>query len=133
MPKAFADLNADVYAAAREHLTKAAERLTAGDWPGGIRESMHSVESVVRVLTGRGKFSDAVAVLEKRWNIHRALKASFGNLYGYTSDEPGIRHPLIDDPKASVDEVDALFMFGACSSFVSYLIGKERQSGASRA
>lgn len=131
--KAFAALNTNVYSGARKHLTTAAERLTAGDWPGAIRESMQAVESVVRVLTGEGAFSKAIAVLEERWSIHGSLKAAFGNLYGYTSDEPGIRHPLLDDPKAAVDEADALFMFGACSSFVSYLVGKERQSRASRA
>jgi len=132
--RAFAAVgSSDTYSGARGHLTTAAESLTAGDWPGGVRESIHAVESVVRVLTGKQRFSDAVAVLEKRWSIHRSLKAAFGNLYGYTSDEPGIRHPLLDDPKAAVDEADALFMFGACSSFVSYLISKERQSGANRA
>jgi hypothetical protein len=132
--RAFAALNADVYSGARMHLITAAERLTAGDWPGVIRESIHTVESVVRVLTGQKQdFGKAIAVLEGRWSIHGSLKRAFLSLYGYTSDEPGIRHALVDDAKASVDEVDALFMFGACSSFVSYLIGKERQSGASRA
>jgi hypothetical protein len=31
-----------------------------------------------------------------------------------------------DDPNASVDEADALFMFGACAAFISYLIGKAK-------
>jgi hypothetical protein len=125
--KGFAALNSsDVYSAASKHLTSAAERLTAGDWPGSIRESIHAVESVVRVLMGKEEFGKAIAVLEKRWSIHGALKASFGNLYGYTSDEPGIRHPLLDDPKAAVDEADGLFMFGACSAFLTYLIEKAK-------
>jgi hypothetical protein len=66
--KAFAALaSSDAYAGAREHFTKAAERLTAGDWSGGV-------ESVVRVLTGKKTFSDAIAVIEQRWGIHGALK-----------------------------------------------------------
>jgi hypothetical protein len=35
-------------------------------------------------------------------------------LYGYTSDQKGIRHPLLDDGTADVDEADAMFMIGAC-------------------
>jgi hypothetical protein len=30
----------------------------------------------------------------------------------------------VDDQNASVDEADALFMFRACSAFVTYLIEK---------
>jgi hypothetical protein len=127
--RAFAALNTDVYSAARKHLITAAERLTAGDWPGSIRESIHAVESIVRVLTGKKEdFSKAIASLEARWSIHGALGRSFRSLYGYTSDEPGIRHPLVDDEKASVDEADALFMFGACSAFVTYLIERAKSA-----
>jgi hypothetical protein len=36
------------------------------------------------------------------------------DLYGYTSDQKGIRHPLLDDGTADVDEADAMFMIGAC-------------------
>ena len=33
-------------------------------------------------------------------------------------------HPLVDDPNAHVDETDALFVFGACAAFITYLINK---------
>jgi hypothetical protein len=67
--------------------------------------------------------------LEEAWRIHGGLKNGFNNLYGYTSDEKGLRHPSIDDPNAKVDEADAMFIIGACSAFVSYLINKSRVSG----
>ena len=47
----------------------------------------------------------------------------------YTNDEKGIRHALLDDGTAKVDEADALFTLGACAAFVSYLINKARMSG----
>jgi len=47
----------------------------------------------------------------------------------YTNDEKGIRHALVDEGTAKVDEADALFMLGACAAFVSYLITKARMSG----
>ena len=31
--------------------------------------------------------------------LHPALKRAFSNLYGFTSDEQGIRHALIDNPQ----------------------------------
>lgn len=73
--------------------------------------------------------NSALDRLESRAKIHNKFKHGFVNLYGYTSDEHGIRHPLLDDGTAKVDETDALFMIGACAAFVSYLIGKARSTG----
>lgn len=61
-------------------------------------------------------------------DIHGALKSGFKAIYGYTSDEKGIRHPLLDIGVAKVDETDAIFMFSACAAFISYLIGKARSA-----
>lgn len=79
---------------------------------------------MARVITEKKNFADALKVLETKWKIHPALKEAFSKLYGYTSAEQGIRRPLVDDQNASVDEADALFMFGACSAFVTYLVEK---------
>lgn len=129
LERAFADLAASEFHGARAHLRKAAELLTEGKWPDSVRESIHAVESVARVLEPSGEFSKAIAKLERTAKIHGAMKAGFGSLYGYTSDEKGIRHPLLDDGNAGVDEHDALFMIGACASFVSYLINKAMAAG----
>lgn len=122
--QAFATLNVSKYSGARKHLLGAGERLSSGDAAGSVRESMQAVESVARVITKQNTFAEALKVLEQQWNIHPALKAAFSRLYGYTSDEQGVRHPLIDDPNSSVDEADALFMYGACAAFVTYLVEK---------
>ena len=127
--KAFLELRRAGLDAAREHLKASASHLSSGDFAASIRESMHAVESVARKLDGSAELSKALARLEKSAGIHAALKRGFSAIYGYTSDEKGIRHPLIDDPNAKVDESDALFMIGACASFVTYLIGKSRTAG----
>lgn len=57
------------------------------------------------------------------------MKAAFNSLYGYTSDEQGIRHAHLNEPSSKPDEADALFMIGACAAFVSYLINKARVAG----
>jgi hypothetical protein len=127
--RTFVDLAASEFNGARAHLRKAAEELTAGRYADSVRESIHAVESVARLLEPTGDFSKALSKLEKSAKIHGAMRAGFGSLYGYTSDEKGIRHPLLDDVAARVDEADALFMIGACAAFVSYLINKGRISG----
>ena len=130
--KAFADVAAAEFSGAREHLRNAANELTAGSAADSIRESIHAVESVARSITGKGSLSDALKFIKQRHNIHAAMEQGLNRLYGWASDEKGVRHPLLDDPAAKVDETDAIFMLGACSSFVSYLIARSgKQSPAS--
>ena len=71
----------------------------------------------------RREIFNAVRVLFLR------TKNSFGYFVnGYTSDEQGIRHALIDQATADVGLDEAMFMFGACASFAAYLANKHRQA-----
>lgn len=109
----------------RAHLRSAAEKLSAGDWSGAIRESIHGVEAAAKVVEpDANELGPALARLEKRSAINPAMKKAFGALYGFSSDEKGIRHSLVYDEKANVTETDAMFMFGACAAFVSYLLSQ---------
>ncbi len=129
LKKTFADLATAEFAGARAQLGAASEALSR---PGGardaIREAVHAVESVARVLTGNPKaaLSDALEVLKKKERIHPALEAGFQKLVAYTNDEHGLRHAL-DEEQADVGEGDAMRMLGSCAAFVSYLIGKARK------
>jgi hypothetical protein len=127
--RAFTDLASAEFHGARQHLRTAAEQLAVGHVSDSIRESIHAVESAVRVLEQDANFSKALAKLDAKVKINGALKAGFNRLYGFTNDEKGLRHALLDAPAANVDEVDALFMIGACAAFVSYLINKSRNAG----
>jgi hypothetical protein len=127
--KAFVDLRGAGLTGSREHLKSAAAELTAGNFADSVRESVHAVESAVRVLEPSGDFSKAPSKLEQKTNIHGALKKGFLALYGFSSDEQGIRHPLLDKAAPAVDEADAMFMIGACSAFLSYLVNKSRAGG----
>jgi hypothetical protein len=127
--RAFADLAATEFHGARQHLRNAGAELASGNNPGSIRESIHAVESVISVLEPKGDFAKALAKLEAKIGIHGAMKAALGSLYGFASNEEGIRHSLRQEPAANVDETDALFMIGACAAFVSYLINKSRAAG----
>lgn len=130
LQKAVGDTTIAGFNGARQHLQSAAEYATLGKWADSIRESVHAVEAAARILSpGSHQLGPALATLGKNGMIHGALKKGFSEIYGFTSDESGIRHALLDKDSAEVDETDALFMLGACAAFVSYLINKGRQAG----
>jgi hypothetical protein len=58
--KAFVDLRAFGLSGAREHLKAASGELSAGNFADSVRESIHAVESAVRVLEPSGDFSKAL-------------------------------------------------------------------------
>lgn len=91
------------------------------DYRNSIKESISAVESVARAITGKPKSSlgDALKALEAQRKLHPALKNSFLSLYGYTSDEGGIRHAMLDEPDLNAS--DAKFFLLSCTSFINYL------------
>lgn len=112
------------------HLRKASSCINQGNWAESIKESIHAVESVARnIAPGAKSLKSALNELEKKHGeLHHAQKESFIKLYGYTSDEQGIRHALIDQTEANVGMDEAVFMLGACASFTSYLWRKHQRN-----
>ena len=109
------------------HLRKASEFINQGEWAESIKESIHAVESVARMLAPKTKRLDlALKSIEKDGRFHPALKEAFVKLYSFASDEPGIRHALKDQTEANVGMDEAVFMLGACASFASYLWRKHQ-------
>ena len=127
---AFAATKHEAFPGAGAHLRLAVEALNGGRYADSVRESVHAVESAARVLSEDAKATLAPAVqqLETKLGMHPAFKRALVALYGYTSDEAGVRHSLLED-ETRVDMHDALFMLGACASFVTFLIGKGRTAG----
>ncbi|MDE2970558.1 MAG: hypothetical protein OXT51_10775 [Chloroflexota bacterium] len=121
------DLSERGLVGAREHLRQAANCISQEDWAGAIRESIHAVESVAcQIAPGTKTLGEALKVLKQSGLLeHPALEQGFDKIYGYTNDERGIRHALLDQSSADVGIDEALFMFGACASFASYLSRKQ--------
>ena len=87
-----------------------------------VKESISAVESQCCILTGDSKASLGTALKELEDSgvkIHPALNKALHQLYGYTSDDPGIRHGSTET--ANVDAALAQFMLVTCSAFVNYL------------
>ena len=115
------------YPGASKHLRTAVELLAkrpAPDYRNSIKEAISAVESVCIAITGESKatLGAALRVIGDHAELHGALRGAFDKLYGYTSDEQGIRHALLDEDK--LEQEDAVFMLVACSAFVSYVIAK---------
>ena len=116
------------------HLRQAAEHLNARRFADSVRESIHAVESVARMVDPKAErtLGPALDSLERAGVIqHKALKQAFSRLYGYTNDAQGIRHSLLDKDSPDVDLDEAMFMFGACASFAAYLASKHRKAASS--
>ncbi|MFI5167878.1 MAG: AbiJ-NTD4 domain-containing protein [Thermoanaerobaculales bacterium] len=116
------------------HLGRALELLSdrgKPDYRNSIKESVSAVEALCCLLAGdeHATLGKALAVLESKSSLHGALKSGFSAIYGYTSDEGGIRHAMLDVPDLS--PIDARFMLVACAAFVSFLLGKARELGIS--
>ena len=112
------------------HLRQAAEHINAGQYSDSIADSIHTVESVARTIDPKSSktLQPALRSLQKEGVLkHQALSNAFEKLYGYTSDEDGIRHALLDKSTADVALEEAIFMFGACASFAAYLSAKYLQ------
>ncbi|MBO0937857.1 hypothetical protein J2I47_14965 [Fibrella sp. HMF5335] len=113
------------------HLRRALELFADRDNPdyrNSIKESVSSVESLSKVITQDPKatLGQALNEIEKKHELHPALKKSFSSLYGYTSDTDGIRHALLEE--STLKQEDAKFMLVACSAFVNYLLVKTAES-----
>ena len=98
---------------------------TDPDYRNSIKESISAVESLLvkTASADNSTFGQLLNRLENERGLHPALKAAFGSLYGYTSDESGVRHALTEDGR-TVDFHEAKFMLVVCSAFVNFINGK---------
>lgn len=120
--------NSGKFNSVRTHLKRAVELYAdkkKPDFRNSIKESISAVESLSKIIVQDDKttLGQALKIIERKHNIPGSLKSAFSALYGYTSDEGGIRHSLLEK-NVKIDLEEARFMLIACSAFVNYLISK---------
>ncbi|MGG5753245.1 AbiJ-NTD4 domain-containing protein [Zafaria sp. Z1313] len=117
------------FAGARKHLEVALDLLADRENPKYakvVHEAISAVEAIATHYTGEKTLGAALKKLEGSGvPAHRALTDAWGKLYGYTSDENGVRHGSVEDN--DVDEALATYFLVTCSAFVGYLIKKAGQ------
>ena len=115
----------------RTHLRRALELLSdreSPDYRNSIKESISAVESLVATVVGeKGTLGQLLKKLEDDISLHPALKAAFSSLYGYTSDEDGIRHAILESDKVFFE--DAKFFLVTCSAFANFVEVKVATEG----
>ena len=94
-----------------------------------ITESIGAVEAIVKIITGipNASLGQALKVIDRKIELHSALIESYNKLYGYTSNEDGLRHGMVTIP--NIDFEDAKYMLVSCSAFTNYLITKSIKAG----
>lgn len=113
----------DKFTPVRKHLKKALELFsdrTNPDYQNSIKECISALDSLASVIKGKKtaytKFVDSL-------QLHGALKKGFSYLYGWTSDDKGIRHGTTGE-KLEPLPAEARYMLVTISAFINYVIAK---------
>ena len=118
------------YQSVNQHIQKALTLyadIKSPDYENSVKESISAVEAMCCIITemsgGQATLGAAIKKLKNNGvHIHSAMEKAFLALYGYTSDENGIRHGGIDFQYVPAE--DAKYMLVSCSAFVNYLMEK---------
>lgn len=118
------------YDAVNKHIKKAIalySDISSPDYENSVKESISAVEALCSIITeetgGQATLGNMLKHLEdKGVKISPAMKKAYSSLYGYTSDEGGIRHGSMEFKDVPAE--DAKYMLVSCSAFINYLIEK---------
>jgi len=114
----------DKYQPVKDHLRKALALYSKKPEPdslNSIKESISGLEALARIVLNNPK--STLGDLANKLPIHRAFREALKKIYGWTSDEGGIRHAETGEKIISAEE-EAKFMLVICSAFVNYIIAK---------
>ncbi len=117
------------YSGVQQHLNQSLKLISDRqnpDYRNSIKESISAVEALVMQLLEDNSITlgKAIPKLRSKYNLHPTLMESLNKLYGYSSDEDGVRH---GSPNSStVTYIDAKFMLVACTNFINHLIEKTK-------
>lgn len=121
------------HSAAHTHLRRAGELFRGGEWRESVHQSISAVETVAKSLdAAETRLGKILAKLQNdaSLDIHPALGIAFEKLYGWASNQPGVRHGG-PQKRARVGRAEAAFMVSACAAFCTYLLDKQRTAGQS--
>ena len=118
--------------AVEKHLNTALSLLSdrkKPDYRNSIKESISAVEASCRLISNEPKatLGPALKQVSVKTPLHPAFEKGLLTLYGFTSDEHGIRHSLLEEPQLNYS--DAKFMLVLASGFCSFLLAKCAENG----
>ena len=110
------------YAGARKQIRRAVSLFSARpnpDCANSIKDSIGAVESICQEISGEKGFSAAVDKLGIP--MHPAFKEAAKKLYGFASNEAGVRHAATSKPPLQVNQATARYMLIVCSAMVNFI------------
>jgi hypothetical protein len=120
--------NNDLWEPVRKHLEKALYLLSDRenpDYPNSIKESISAVESLCKIAVDdpKVKVGTAFRTIVGKFGLQPHYADTFSKLFGFVSNEGGIRHALKEDDRKIPFE-EAKFMLVICSAFTNYMKSK---------
>lgn len=96
------------------------------DYPNSIKESISAVEAFLAPITGKSTLGAALGHLKKTDDFaHPALLDAWSKLYGWTSDESGVRHGGVAVPADRLTQHLARYMLVSCSAFINLMTAEQ--------
>jgi len=99
------------------------------DYRNSIKESISAVETICRLISGESKatLGQSLKQVSAKTPLHPAFEKGLLALYGFTSDQHGIRHSLLEE--ANLRYSDGKFMLVLASGFCSFFLTKCAENG----
>lgn len=114
------------FAGAEQHLRTALRMYSDRenpDYRNAIKEAVSAIEAGYSALNDAKSANIAKAQIlakSKGHQMHPALEKGISSIYGWTSDEEGVRHALLEGD-ANVGPEEARLMLVLCSGFLNFL------------
>lgn len=128
LPRVADRLQAPRYEASRKHFDRALELFddSPPDLANAVKEAVAAVESLALLVVGRssGTLGDCLKDLKAKQLVKPQLMKALEALWGYASEEPGVRHGKTLAP--NVDQSEAVFMLSMAASAVVLLLELDR-------
>lgn len=107
------------------HLKRALELLAdkkSPDYRNSAKESISAVEAICREVCRNDKatLGDALKKLRSEIAVNPVFQSAMSKLYGFVSDDGGIRHSLLESSSV-INYSDAKYFLVSCSAFVNYI------------
>ena len=112
------------YKEVNEHMDKAIKFLsekTNPDYHNCLKEAISAIEALVRIITDKPDGTLGALVQNANLNLHKSIQEAIKKVYGFASDEGGIRHSQKSGSK-SISYDEALFITVFCSSLINFII-----------
>lgn len=114
-----------IFKSVNEHIDKAVRYISEKDkdYENSIKESVSALETLCSIISEENNktLGETIKIISKEKKIHPSLKEAILKLYGFASDEPGVRHGSGKEGNdITFDEAKAVLVI--CSAIINYLI-----------